>query len=76
VSPLAANRVGPGGCWRFSTEVFERDVARVRIPGASWGQNADYGRWDEHSEAWAVTSNRQAEVDLARLHEEFDYQPP
>ncbi len=32
----------------------------------------DYGRWDDHSEAWAVARNDQVQEDLRELREGFD----
>lgn len=58
----------------FFDEIFERDVGQSPEFQAQLGRKtADYGRWDDHSEAWAVTRNRQVEADLARLRTEFDY---
>jgi uncharacterized protein (DUF885 family) len=58
----------------FFDEIFERDVGQSPEFQAQLGRKtADYGHWDDHSEAWAVTRNRQVEADLARLRTEFDY---
>jgi uncharacterized protein (DUF885 family) len=59
----------------FFDETFERDVAQSPEFQAQLGRKTeDYGRWDDHSEAWAVSRNQQVAADLRRLHEEFDYE--
>jgi uncharacterized protein (DUF885 family) len=59
----------------FFDEIFERDVAQSPEFQAQLGRKTeDYGRWDDHSESWAVSRNQQVEADLRRLHEEFDYE--
>jgi uncharacterized protein (DUF885 family) len=58
----------------FFDEIFERNVSQSPEFQAQLGRKTkDYGRWDDHSEAWAVTRKEQAEADLARLRAEFDY---
>jgi uncharacterized protein (DUF885 family) len=58
----------------FFDETFERNVSQSPEFQAQLGRKTeDYGRWDDHSDAWAVTRREQAEADLARLRAEFDY---
>ena len=58
----------------FLNELFERDVAQSPEFQARLGRKtADYGNWDDYSEAWAVHENEQVKADLARLRSEFDF---
>jgi len=58
----------------FFEEVFERNVAQSPEFQARLGRKtADYGKWDDYSEAWAVQEHEQVQADLARLRSEFDF---
>jgi uncharacterized protein (DUF885 family) len=58
----------------FFNELFERDVAQSPEFQAQLGRKtADYGKWDDYSEAHAIELNAQTEADLQRLRKEFDY---
>lgn len=59
----------------FFEEVFERDLSQRPQFQAELGRKTDdYGRWDDHSDAWAITRNGQIEAELIRLRETFDYE--
>jgi len=58
----------------FFEEIFERNVAQSPEFQARLGRKtADYGKWDDYSEAWAVREHEQVQDDLARLRGEFDF---
>ena len=58
----------------FFDELFDRDVSQSPEFQAYMGiKTEDYGRWDDYSEQYAQTENRQTAADLERLHAEFDY---
>jgi uncharacterized protein (DUF885 family) len=57
----------------FLDEVFERNVRqRPEFQAALGRKTEDYGRWDDHSEAWAAARNVQVQEDLRTLRERFD----
>jgi len=59
----------------FFEEIFERDVAQSPEFQAYLGRKTeDYGRWDDYSDAYAQSQNRQTAADLDRLHTAFDYE--
>jgi uncharacterized protein (DUF885 family) len=58
----------------FFEEIFQRDVSQSPEFQAQLGiKTADYGRWDDNSDAHAIAMNAQAEADLQRFHAEFDF---
>jgi uncharacterized protein (DUF885 family) len=58
----------------FFDEIFERDVSQSPEFQAYLGiKTEDYGSWDDYSDQYAQTENRQTAADLERLHAEFDY---
>jgi len=58
----------------FFEEIFQRDLSESPEFQAQLGiKTADYGRWDDYSDAYAIEQNAQAEADLQRLRAEFDY---
>lgn len=59
----------------FFEEIFERDLnQRPQFQAVLGRKTDDYGRWDDHSDAWAITRNGQIEAELIRLRETFDYE--
>ena len=57
----------------FLDEIFERNVRqRPEFQAALGRKTEDYGRWDDHSEAWAIGRNAQVQADLETLRETFD----
>jgi uncharacterized protein (DUF885 family) len=55
-------------------EVFERNVAQSPEFQARLGRKgADYGKWDDYSEAWSLSEHEQVKADLARLRREIDF---
>jgi uncharacterized protein (DUF885 family) len=57
----------------FLDEIFERNVRqRPEFQAALGRKTEDYGRWDDHSEAWAVARNAQVKEDLQELRASFD----
>ncbi len=58
----------------FLDAIFERDVSQQPEFQARLGRKtADYGRWNDYSEDYAVFRNQQVAEDLERLREDFDY---
>ena len=58
----------------FFEEIFERNVSQQPEFQARLGRKtSDYGRWNDYSEDHAILRNQQAEQDLQRLHDEFDF---
>jgi len=58
----------------FFEEVFDRRVSQNPEFQAILGiRTADYGRWNDYSDEFAQTEDRQTAADLERLHTEFDY---
>jgi uncharacterized protein (DUF885 family) len=58
----------------FFDEVFEREVALSPEVQAWLGRKtADYGKWDDHSDAAAVARRERALADLQCLRSGFDY---
>ena len=59
----------------FFDEIFKRNVAESPMFQAQLGmKTADYGRWDDFSDAEARRQNERTKRDLARLRAEFDYE--
>lgn len=58
----------------FFDEVFERNVSESPELQSYLGRKtADYGKWDDYSEAFAIRQNAETAADLERLHNDFDY---
>jgi uncharacterized protein (DUF885 family) len=58
----------------FFEELFQRNVADSPLTQAQLGmKTADYGKWDDFSDAEAIRQNDLTKGDLARLRAEFDY---
>jgi uncharacterized protein (DUF885 family) len=74
-APEAAQPTEDERLLAFFDELFERDVAQSPEFQAQLGRKtADYGRWDDYSEEFAIKRNAQTEADLQRLHTEFNYE--
>ncbi len=59
----------------FFDQIFERDVSQSpEFQARLRRKTKDYGRWDDYSEDHARFQHGQAETDLERLHQEFDYE--
>ena len=55
-------------------EIFERDLSqRPQLQAVLGRKTGDYGRWDNHSDAWAIVREEQVKDDLRRLRETVDY---
>ncbi|MEO1136986.1 MAG: DUF885 domain-containing protein, partial [Pseudomonadota bacterium] len=58
----------------FFEELFQRNIAESPLFQAQLGmKTAQYGEWDDFSDAEAVRQNERTKSDLARLRAEFDY---
>lgn len=58
----------------FFEELFQRNIAESPLFQAQLGmKTAQYGEWDDFSDAEAVRQNERTKGDLARLRAEFDY---
>lgn len=58
----------------FFEEIFQRNLQESPLFQTQIGlKTADYGKWDDFSDAEAIRQNERTKSDLARLHDEFDY---